>query len=103
MAKATFAATADSARQRAQAQNREGLCGLPGCGNRLPGATCHICGSDYCPSHLNARLIRVPVPPVANSGEAKRAPKKERFFFCDQCVGIVDRYGIIELPTWPEA
>lgn len=97
-AKAAIATTAGSARQRAQAHNREGLCGLPTCGNRLPGATCRICGSEYCPAHLTVRLFRVSEPAATNSGEGKRVAKKERFFVCDQCIGLVDRYGAIELP-----
>ncbi|MBI2864697.1 MAG: hypothetical protein HYX94_09080 [Chloroflexi bacterium] len=103
MARETFTATAKLARQRAAAHNREGLCGLPSCGTRLPGAICRVCGSEYCPSHLNARLFRVPASPADKSADGKRAPKKERFFICDQCVDLVDRYGIVELSPPPEA
>ncbi|MDO8670833.1 MAG: hypothetical protein Q7O66_05310 [Dehalococcoidia bacterium] len=100
-AKSAFATTVESARQTALARNKEGLCGYSGCGNRLPGATCLICGSEYCTGHLSARLFRLPPTAVDKAGEAKRAPKKERFFVCDHCVGLVDRQGIIDHPTRP--
>ena len=103
MAKAAFTNAAGSAKRLAQAHNREGLCGHPTCGARLPGANCRVCGAEYCTTHLTARIFRLIEKSNKNgvdgNPEAKQTYKKVRFFVCDQCLDIVDRYGIVELPT----
>ncbi|MER3397301.1 MAG: hypothetical protein C4315_07895 [Chloroflexota bacterium] len=79
-------------RMRANPQNQSGLCGASGCGVQLPGGKCGLCGQEFCPAHLNARAMVVPA--AARDDGARKA----RLFFCDDCVGLVDRYRLLSLP-----
>jgi hypothetical protein len=79
-------------RLRANPQNQSGLCGAAGCGVRLPGGRCGLCGQEFCPAHLNARAVVVAGQPREDGA------RKARLFFCDDCAGLVDRYRLLTLP-----